>query len=305
VNRFFFVDNGSSDGTLDYLIEQPDAHVFSTEGHLKEANAGATWLNTLLAQFGVGSWCVTVDIDELLYYPGSEHAPLPVLTAYLDHHGCEALPALLLDLYPPGPIAECPYTPGDDLLAAAPYFDRGPYKHQPFTLCPYVMIVGGPRERLFSSDARGDGPNRRRLRRSVMRIYQGLARRLPILRRSPWFHALRPRRSPCLTKVPLVKWDDGSKYLAANHFVSPKRLPPETGVLMHFKFLGDFHAKALQEAVRGEYFDGASEYKGYAESVTRNPRLTLMYEGSVRFRDTAQLVALGLMQDSPAWKAAR
>jgi hypothetical protein len=136
-------------------------------------------------------------------------------------------------------------------------------------------------------------------------LYQGLARRLPILRRSPWAHALRPRRSPCLTKVPLVKWDDSSSYLAANHFVSPKRLPPETGVLLHFKFLGDFHTKALQEAVRGEYFDGASEYKGYAESVTRNPHLTLMFEGSVRFRDTAQLVALGLMHDSAAWKAAR
>jgi hypothetical protein len=108
-----------------------------------------------------------------------------------------------------------------------------------------------------------------------------------------------------LTKAPLVKWDDSSKYLAANHFVSPKRLPPETGVLLHFKFLGDFHARALQEAVRGEYFDGAAEYKGYAEGVTRNPRLTLMYEGSVRFQDTAQLVALGLMQDSAAWKGKR
>ena len=136
-------------------------------------------------------------------------------------------------------------------------------------------------------------------------LYHRLALRLPILRRSQWVHSLRPRRSPCLTKVPLARWDESSKYLAANHFVSPKRLPPETGVLLHFKFLGDFPARALQEAVRGEYFDGASEYKGYAEGVTRNPRLTLMYEGSVRFQDTAQLVALGLMQDSAAWKAAR
>jgi hypothetical protein len=87
--------------------------------------------------------------------------------------------------------------------------------------------------------------------------------------------------------------------------VSSKRLPPETGVLLHFKFLADFHTRAVQEAARGEYFDGAADYKAYAEGLARNPRLTLMHEGSVRFRDTAQLVALGLMQDSTAWKAAR
>jgi hypothetical protein len=300
-SRFFIVDNGSSDGTLEYLLEQSDVHVFSTDSHFKETRGGATWLNTLLGRFGVGSWCVTVDIDELLCYPGSEIATLPTLTAYLDKHGYEALPALLLDLYPPGPIAECVYASGEDLLAAAPYFDAGPYRRLPVGLCPDNLILGGPRERVFYADLRA----RSFRRRLSVALYRRIGLRLPILRRSRWFSSLRPRVSPCLTKVPVVKWDAGSHYLSANHFVSPKRLPPETGVVLHFKFLGDFPARVRQEAVRGEYFDGASEYKRYAECLARDPCLNLMYEGSLRFRDTAQLVALGLMQDSAPWKAAR
>ncbi len=30
VNRFFVVDNGSTDGTLDLLAGEPDVHVFTT-----------------------------------------------------------------------------------------------------------------------------------------------------------------------------------------------------------------------------------------------------------------------------------
>ena len=301
VNRFFIVDNGSSDGSVDYLLQQPDVHVFSTEGRFQEACGGTMWLNTLLARFGVGSWCVTVDIDELLCYPGSEDVPLHGLIAYLEAHGHEALPCLLLDLYPAGPISECVYAPGDDMIAAAPLFDVGPYRRTSVKLCPDGWISGGPRERVFYPELRTES-----LRRRISdALYHRLTLRMPSLRKSRWLRSIRPRHAPCLTKVPLAKWDANSRYLSANHFVSPKRLPTETGVLLHFKFLSDFPVRALQEAERGEYFDGASEYKRYAKELIRNPRLSLMYEGSARFKDTAQLVALGLMQDSPEWKAAR
>ena len=89
------------------------------------------------------------------------------------------------------------------------------------------------------------------------------------------------------------------------HGVSPKKVAPETGVLLHFKFLQDFHAKAVDEAARGEYSEGAAEYRRYAAALDRNPRITFMYEGSARFEGTSQLVRLGLMQDTDAWAVAR
>ena len=79
----------------------------------------------------------------------------------------------------------------------------------------------------------------------------------------------------------------------------------DTGVLLHFKFLQDFHQRAVREAARGEYYDGATEYRRYADTLNGNPGASLMYEGSVRFEGAGQLVALGLMQDSEAWAGFR
>jgi hypothetical protein len=122
------------------------------------------WLNALLAEFGERHWCLTVDIDELFCYPGSEVAPLRALTTFLDRHGYEAAGCLLLDLYPDGSLAACSYKEGDDLLAAAPYFDAGPYERIPVDLCPGFLIRGGMRERIFIEVSHA-GP--------AARIYEG------------------------------------------------------------------------------------------------------------------------------------
>ena len=298
VGRFFIVDNDSSDGTTEYLAGQPDVRRFTPSGSFREAGGGTDWLNALLAEFGERHWCVTVDIDELLCYPGSEFAPLRTLTAFLDRHGYEAVGCLLLDLYPGGPLAACSYKEGDDLLAAAPYFDVGPYERIPIDLCPGFLIRGGMRERIFYPRFRTRGP--------VARIYEGVrgrvARRLPRVHDIRW---LRGRRQPpVLTKVPLVRWNEQTRYLSP-HWVSSKIVAPVTGALLHFKFLADFPERAVHEAARGVYYDGAAEYRRYAQTLAGAPDFTLMYEGSTRFEGTAQLVRLGLMHDSRAWADAR
>jgi PST family polysaccharide transporter len=267
VNQFFIVDNDSSDGTTEYLAAQSDVQLFRAAGRFSEARGGIDWLNALLREFGVGSWCVTVDIDELLVYPGSEDVPLRALTEHLDRGGHEALSCLLLDCYPPGPLSACNYQAGGNLIAAAPYFDSEGYARVPTDLCPGVFIRGGMRERIFFPESSA--------------------------------------RPPCLTKVPLVRWDEQSEYLSSTHFVSRKAVATDTGVLLHFKFLSDFHHRAVQEAERAEYFDGASEYRRYAEKLNQNPDLILTNNTSTRFEGTRQLVRLGLMQDTPAWTAAR
>ena len=301
VDRFFIIDNQSSDGTTEYLAGEPDVRVFRTTNRLRESSAGSTWLNALLSRFGVGAWCVTVDIDELLVYPGSERASLRELTDHLDRSGSQALSCLLLDLYPAGPLGECPYNPGDDLLAAAPYFDTGPYDSSPVDSCPGVFITGGARERIFFPEFRARGVGARAYDAAV----NAMAYHVPLLRDLPWMRATRRRRPPLLTKVPLVRWDEGSKYLDSPHWISPKVVAPETGVLLHFKFLHDFPGRAMREAARGEYFDEATEYRRYAKRLNANPNMTLMYEGSTRFAGTSQLVHLGLMRDTAAWATTR
>jgi Glycosyl transferase family 2 len=301
VDRFFIVDNDSSDGTRQFLADQPDVHLFLTAARHSESNSGADWMNALLAEFGIGSWCVTVDIDELLVYPGSEHTPLPSLTRHLDRSGCEALACLLLDVYPASTLKDCVYHPGDRLLAAAPFFDSGPYHRMPVERCPSVHISGGMRERVFYPEFRTRGLGTK----IYDALFHRIALRAPILRDRPWLHAWRPPRPPCLTKVPLVRWKQQSRYLAANHWISPQMVAPETGVLLHFKFLQDFHDRVVREAEGGGHTYEAYEYRRYAERNRRDPDLTLMYEGSTRFEGTMQLVRLGLMHDTEAWADAR
>ena len=295
VDRFFIIDNDSSDGTADYLLREPDVRLFRTAARYSEAAMGIDWVNTLLAAFGVGAWCVTVDIDELLVYPGSERAPLRTLTAYLDRNGYGALSCTLLDLYPDQPLNECVYEPGDDLIAAAPYFDAGPYRTGPFELCPWVLIHGGMRERMFHPEFKRRGVG--------AKLYEALYHR--ILRHWSSLEARPPQKPPLLTKVPLVRWDERTRYLKSTHGVSRKVVAPDTGVLLHFKFLHDFHARAVEEAARGEHYDNASEYRRYADRLDRDPNLTFMCEASTRFETTTQLVHLGLMRDTAAWTSAR
>jgi hypothetical protein len=299
--RFFFVDNGSTDGSLQFLKAQADVRVFSTSSSFREAQGGTDWLNALLAKFGVGHWCVTVDVDELLSYPGIEHVSLTALTAYLDERGHQAMYTLLLDQYPGTPLRAVNYTAGGNLEDAAPYFDPGPYRRIPYPHCPGFLVYGGVRERVFYPEARGPDL----FRDLHVKLYHRLLPHVPVIQTLPGVHAHRPIFPPCLTKIPLVRWERDTRYLNVNHFVSPRRVAPETGVLLHYKLLQDFDRRVVSEVVRGEYYDGAVEFHRYAECLKANPDLTFKFDGSVRLEGSEQLVQLGLMKDSAGWSHRR
>lgn len=300
-SSFHIVDNDSTDGTLEYLAEQPDVQVYSTEGLFREARGGTDWLNALLRRHGTGHWCLTVDIDEFFRYPGSETASLDQLTAYLEASGYQALACLLLDMYPAGPLAEVKYSPGSDLIAAAPYFDSEPYRRIPYHECPGYAIYGGVRERVFYPDSRAD----KLLRRLHVKLYHRVLYSIPLVRDFPPLVKRRPRFPPCLTKIPLVYWEADTRYLNVNHFVSSRRVAVETGALLHFKFLQDFHERALEEVRRKQYYDGAAEFVRYVAKLREDPDLVFVDKQSERFHDNQQLQRLGLMTDTPTWLAAR
>src|SRR4029079_12001663 len=119
VQRFFIVDSGSTDGTLDYLAAAPDVHVFSAAGD----GEGIDWLNALLDTFGEGRWSLTVDADELFIYPHYEQLELPLFCRYLDRVGSQAMLCVALDMYAASPIRDAVHRPGAPLLDSCRYFD--------------------------------------------------------------------------------------------------------------------------------------------------------------------------------------
>lgn len=265
VHRFLVLDNDSDDGTGEWLLQQePDVHVFHTTASFAGAGAGMRWTNGLLDEHGTGAWCLTVDADEVLVYPHCERVDLPGLTAYLEATGAEALLAPMLDMYADGPVDEAHYEPGCSLIETFPYFDSSGYVWRDAGKFPYVKVQGGCRARAFYAT---------------------------------------PSAGPILQKVPLIRWAPDIKYTSSKHTAFPCRLADLSGALLHFKYLPAFAAHVQAEVARGQHYMGATEYRTYLRRLDAGSPLTLMGPSSARYRDSDQLVELGLMRSSARFDA--
>lgn len=128
VAHFLIVDNASDDGSAELLRGQADVSLWRTAASYRDSRFGMDWLGALLFRHGHGHWCLTVDADELLVYPGDRRRQLPELTAHLDARGIAGMGALMLDLYPAGPLGTADAPQGAPLTERLPWFDAGPYR---------------------------------------------------------------------------------------------------------------------------------------------------------------------------------
>ena len=264
VNHFLIVDNDSTDGSLDYLSRQTDVSVWTTTASYKRSRFGVDWMNWLLNSYGHGHWTLTVDPDELFLYPFCDTRPLRALTDWLDASSIKSFSAMLLDMYPKGRLDQQPYSPGQDPLEIANWFDAGNYTIQRNPRFGNLWIQGGPRARVFFKD--------------------------------------KPELAPALNKIPLVRWDRRYAYVSSTHNLLPRGLnlvydewggEKASGVLLHTKFLDTFTQKAEEELTRKQHYGASREYLAYAEGVQDNPDLWCKW--SERFINWRQLEILGLM----------
>ena len=265
VHRFLVIDNDSDDGTTDLLLAEPDVHVFFTTERYSAARCGVRWMNEVLSSNAAGHWTLTVDLDELLVYPACEEMGLSHLAARLDRRGEDAVLAFLLDMYADRPIRDTIYAPGTAFLDTCAHFDGDSYERDlAHPLFAPVPLYGGPRRRVFWSTDRRDRP------------------------------------PPFLRKIPFVRWRSDLAYTASTHLLDRVRLSELSAALLHFKFFSDFVTRAPEEARRGEHWENAGEYALYARVLRDHPDLQLAYDGSVRYENSRQLVALGLMRTPEA-----
>ena len=264
VNHFLIVDNDSTDGSAEYLADQPDVSVWRTSASYKRSRFGVDWLNWLQLKYAHGHWALTVDPDEFLVYPFCDTRPLRALTDWLDASNIKSFSAMLLDMYPKGRLDEQPYQSGQDPIEIASWFDSGNYNLSRNKRFGNLWIQGGPRARVFFADA--------------------------------------PEKAPALNKIPLVKWDRKYTYVSSTHMLLPRGLnlvydewggEKASGVLLHAKFIDTFTVKAQEELSRGQHYSASVEYKAYAESLKDDPELWCKW--SEKYINWRQLEILGLM----------
>ena len=102
VDHFLIIDNGSDDGTGDYLARQTDVSVWHTARSYQASRFGVDWQNWLLRRHGHGHWVLSVDADEFLVYPFCDSRPVRALTDWLDVYGIRSFSSMMLDMYPQG-----------------------------------------------------------------------------------------------------------------------------------------------------------------------------------------------------------
>lgn len=264
VDHFLIVDNASTDGSREYLADQPDVSLWTTGAGYRQSRFGMDWLMHLLRRHGAGHWCLTVDVDEFLVYPFCETRPLRALTDWLDSAGTRAFSAMMLDMYPKGAMHEQPYREGQNPFEIAQYFDSGNYTITRNPALRNLWIQGGPRARVFFADC--------------------------------------PKKAPAMNKIPLVKWDAGYAYVSSTHMMLPRGLnlvyetnggEKPSGCLLHAKFLDTFALKAEEELQRGQHYAKSHEYRAYREGIAQERDLWCNW--SEKYINWRQLEILGLM----------
>jgi Glycosyl transferase family 2 len=264
INHFLIVDNDSDDGSREYLLAQPDVSLWTSQDSYKRARFGMDWLNALLMRYAHGHWVLAVDPDEFFVYPFCDTRPLLALTDWLDASSIKSFSAMLLDMYPKGPLGTQPYNEGQDPFETAQYFDSGNYMITRNARYGNLWIQGGPRARMFFSDL--------------------------------------PERAPALNKVPLVKWHRSYAFASSTHMVLPRGLnqvydewggEKASGILLHAKFLDTFAVKADEEMTRRQHYANSHEYRAYKSGLTAQPDLWCKW--SEKYINWRQLEILGLM----------
>src|SRR5215213_3034146 len=101
--HLFFLDNGSTDGTVEALKEYDNVTVLRTTLPYKRYEFAMK--QYLIERFGRGRWSLCVDIDELFDYPYSDVVGLGSLLRYLNERSYTAVAAQMLDMFPEEPLS--------------------------------------------------------------------------------------------------------------------------------------------------------------------------------------------------------
>jgi hypothetical protein len=149
VDRFFVVDNGSSDGTVDYLRGETDVHVYETHDSYQAARNGVDWLEVLLHVYGRDRWCLLLDADEFFVYADCDVVRVPEFCWMLEERGLNCLATAFVDLYADCAIAATHLARTRPPIETCRFFDAGGYYHYPIDAQRVPRIFGGPRARLF------------------------------------------------------------------------------------------------------------------------------------------------------------
>jgi len=253
VTSFIFVDNCSDDGTREYLNDQSDVILYSSDTEYKCSHFGVAWQQAILGNLCINKWVLLVDADELLVYEGFEQKPLFQLLEEIGAKGKNAVRTDMVDMYPYGDLAEADFSTGSPFEVAG-WFDKAPLKNW----------------RLGS----GWFSNRNNWSSSLR-------------------HRLAPNSEPnayVSQKYALFKYFPWIRLSQGLHYQTGMVECESPVHLAHFKYHAGFKAKVMAEVKRKQHYNDASEYRQYMTILAEggggfgSSKISVEYKNSRSFR---------------------
>lgn len=243
VSEFIFIDNGSKDGTIEYLLEQKDVMLYHADSQgYSSSKSGRLWMNQLIHKYALRKWVLTIDADELICWPNYKIDKLNGLVKHAQRLGLNKIFTPLIDAYSDKPVSQMEeYIPGNPFEEVCPWIDPVETMYGSFSEEKKLYLYGGPRARFKDEE----------------------------LTKVP----------PLMTKQCLFYVQKDVKLLNS-HFISTITPSPLVAPLLHYKFLPEFSEKIKKALEEGQHWNEGIEYKSYEKNDLVNK--VLKVENSIK-----------------------
>ena len=269
--QFVFCDNGSTDGTLERAMAEPDTVVLQSS--LRWGEIENLFRRHAAETYARGGWCLFADMDEIFDFEGAARIGLPGLVRYLGAQGYSALIAQMLEMFPDAPLADVAKMPYAEVLDTFCHYDlraiRARGYHDPTLDFAWFLrdntvadqavqvLFGGVRKRVFDEDC-------------------------------------------CLTKHPLVRVDGQTVPGLHPHCAANVACADMTALIRHYKFANDPAARDRDTLARGAIAHG--EDRKRLKRFDDVPGLSLWSEGAQRYDGPKALCDQGFLVRSAAYE---
>ena len=264
VSHFIFIDNGSIDGTIKYILQLDDVNykLYSTNESYAQNNYGVSWVNKILDKHCKDRWCLTVDIDELLTPPDKKS--LLDIRLDMENSNSNITQTCLVDFYPSDIYKE--YAKGSPFISHSDHFDSSQNCESFYAPDTSLTIKGGSRQRLFNFDSFPCLTKRSFFKYDFYNTHECQV----------GYHWILPKTFESWASMDAEKWINSSPEL---------RFTKSHILIKHFKFIKPDLKKFFNTRVsRNEDWDNSSEYKSYLNSNIAS----FLHEESIKYKNDKQ-----------------
>nr|WP_257098618.1 glycosyltransferase family 2 protein [Pseudovibrio flavus] len=307
IKSFIIIDNGSTDGSLEYLMAQAD--VYCIQDRTRYSILEKCFRTNIANKYLDNRWVLFADIDELLAIPGDGAVSLPRLCEWWASNNWFTVSSPMVDMYAASPLAQVHYEKGEPFWNACPYFDARGYRiflnsSKDTSYIPNFRLYGGPRERFFAGKEARLSPFEQFLDDAYFSPHRPLKRRFLQSRVRCYLKEKHALGTILMQKSPLLLWKKGMEISPGAHFLmltngyTTANIAPDWCPLLHFKYFQDFKRKCEVEVERKEHWDGASEYKLYNNAMAQFLHLNPIYAHTAKYTGYASMLPSGLARCS-------